>query len=98
MKAKRKSGSSSKRVPEPRINVKNLQPITSIDVLALNSFSREALTCCLRLHKRQSILRTLPEILVWLISDRRMADLHQRFLHQPGPTDVLTFEHGEIFI
>lgn len=24
--------------------------------------------------------------------------LHRQFLHQTGPTDVLTFDHGEIFI
>ena len=27
-----------------------------------------------------------------------MAALHHKFLNQRGPTDVLTFEHGEIFI
>jgi len=27
-----------------------------------------------------------------------MAALHQKFMHQAGPTDVLTFQHGEIFI
>jgi probable rRNA maturation factor len=32
------------------------------------------------------------------ISDRRIASLHRQFLNQSGPTDVLTFQHGEIFI
>jgi probable rRNA maturation factor len=27
-----------------------------------------------------------------------MASLHWKFMHQTGPTDVLTFQHGEIFI
>jgi len=27
-----------------------------------------------------------------------MAELHQRFLNEPGPTDVITFQHGEIVI
>jgi probable rRNA maturation factor len=27
-----------------------------------------------------------------------MAELHRRFLQEPGPTDVITFQHGEIFI
>jgi len=43
-------------------------------------------------------LRKLREVFVWLISDRRMAVLHRQFLGQLGPTDVLTFQHGEIFI
>jgi probable rRNA maturation factor len=40
----------------------------------------------------------LHEVFVWLISDRRMAQVHRQFLGQTGPTDVLTFQHGEIFI
>jgi probable rRNA maturation factor len=38
------------------------------------------------------------EVSVVLVSDRRMAELHQRFLNEPGPTDVITFQHGEIVI
>jgi probable rRNA maturation factor len=53
----------------------------------------------LQLHQRQRTdLRKLSEIFIWLISDRRMALLHQKFLGQSGSTDVLTFQHGEIFI
>jgi probable rRNA maturation factor len=35
---------------------------------------------------------------VVLVSDRRMAELHRRFLNEAGPTDVITFQHGEIVI
>jgi probable rRNA maturation factor len=38
------------------------------------------------------------EIEVTLISDRRMAALHVAFMGIKGPTDVLTFQHGEIVI
>jgi len=38
------------------------------------------------------------EVFVWLISDRRMSFLHQQFMNEAGPTDVITFQHGEIFI
>ena len=40
----------------------------------------------------------LPRIFVWFISDRRMSQLHRQFLGETGSTDVLTFQHGEIFI
>jgi probable rRNA maturation factor len=54
---------------------------------------------CLEARKRkQTDLRTLRDIFVWLISDRRMSQLHRQFLGQTRPTDVLTFQHGEIFI
>jgi probable rRNA maturation factor len=35
---------------------------------------------------------------VLIISDRRIALLHRQFMHESGPTDVITFQHGEIFI
>jgi probable rRNA maturation factor len=41
-------------------------------------------------------LSILPEIEVAIVSDRVIADVHQRFMAIPGPTDVITFEHGEI--
>ena len=44
------------------------------------------------------MLAKLREISVVLISDRRMAELHRRFLQESGPTDVITFQHGEIFV
>ncbi len=54
---------------------------------------------CLQLpHNRATPLTTLPEIHVALVSDRKMAVLHQQFMNIAGPTDVLTFEHGEIVI
>jgi len=47
---------------------------------------------------RRSLRRTirmvgtqLRELSVALVNDRRMSDLHQRFMNLPGPTDVLTF-------
>jgi len=40
----------------------------------------------------------LDEMSVALVSDRRIAELHRRFLNELGPTDVITFQHGEIFV
>jgi probable rRNA maturation factor len=44
------------------------------------------------------VLSQLTEVSVALVSDRRIAELHQRFLNEHGPTDVITFQHGEIVI
>ena len=33
-----------------------------------------------------------------LVSDKRIADIHRRFMNEASPTDVITFQHGEIFI
>jgi len=85
--------------PLPRISVRNLQRKIGVNVGELETFAAAAVQHCLQLRNRKrSDLRKLREIFVWLISDRRMALLHRQFLGKIGPTDVLTFQHGEIFI
>ena len=77
----------------------NLQRKISIDVAKLEKFAGDAVRHSLQLQQRQRTdLRKLNEVFIWLISDRRMALLHRKFLGQSGPTDVMTFQHGEIFI
>ena len=83
----------------PRISARNVQRKISVNVAEIQSFAVKAVQRCLQLRKqKRSDLRNLREVFVWLISDRRMALLHRKFLGQSGPTDVLTFQHGEIFI
>jgi probable rRNA maturation factor len=43
-------------------------------------------------------LERLEEIEVTIVSDRAIAQVHKRFMNIAGPTDVITFEHGEIVI
>jgi probable rRNA maturation factor len=83
----------------PCVTVHNLQRKISVNVAELEKFTGNALQHSLRLRKgKQTDLRQSREVSVWLISDRRMALLHRKFLGQSGPTDVLTFQHGEIFV
>ncbi len=83
----------------PEIMLRNLQRKISINVAELEKFTGNAVQHSLQLHQRQRTdLRKLSEIFIWLISDRRMALLHRKFFGQSGPTDVMTFQHGEIFI
>ena len=70
-----------------------------MNVAALERFARKAATLCLCLPgKKQTDLQALREVSILIISDRRMASLHRRFMNESGPTDVITFQHGEIFI
>ena len=79
--------------------MRNLQRKIPVNVVELENFAAKAMRRCLQLHKpRPTDLGKLDEGFVWLISDRRMALLHRQFLGKTGPTDVLTFQHGEIFI
>ena len=83
----------------PNIFVGNLQRKIRVNIAGLQDFAASAVREALQLNKAKNTdLRKLHEVSVWLISNRRMASLHQKFMHQAGPTDVLTFQHGEIFI
>lgn len=48
--------------------------------------------------RKKSVLGQLPEISFVLVSDTRIAALHDEFMCDPTPTDVITFHHGEIVI
>ena len=83
----------------PLITVSNRQRAMRVPLAALRKFAQRALGECLRIPRsKPSGLASLAELSVILISNRRMTELHRRFLHLPGPTDVITFQHGEIFV
>lgn len=90
----------SQRDVLPRIAVRNLQRKIRVDTETLQAFAEHALAQSLRIGPAvgRSAAPPLRQILVLLISDDRMARLHRRFLNKSGPTDVITFQHGEIFI
>lgn len=87
-----------KVAPFPEISVHNRQRKITLNRDELERFAERALRLCLRERSRGPSLTSLEEIQVLLISDRRMSGLHRRFLGIDGPTDVITFHHGEIFI
>ena len=90
---------NSKSAAVPKITVRNLQRKVRVDVVDLEKFARKARELCLRLpRKKQTDLAQLGEISVLIVSDARMASLHRQFMNESGPTDVLTFQHGEIFL
>ena len=83
----------------PDIFVCNRQRKIRVNVAELQDFATRAVRKSLQLRDEENTdLRRLDAVFVWLISDRRMASLHRKFMNQTGPTDVLTFRHGEIFI
>ncbi len=43
-------------------------------------------------------LLNLDEIEFTIISDPEMSRVHAEFLEDPNPTDVITFQHGEILV
>jgi probable rRNA maturation factor len=83
----------------PQITVRNLQRAVPVSVGGLERFAAKAVRACLEARNQAPTdLTRLSEVFVWLVSDRQMTSLHRQFLNQTGPTDVLTFQHGEMFI
>jgi probable rRNA maturation factor len=63
--------------------------------LVINAQLGRAHVAFLRKHLRRAHLLLAPaleDLSLALVSDARMAELHQRFMSIAGPTDVLTFE------
>ena len=61
---------------------------TDVDELRLVALSRHVLDA-MRIHP-------LAELSVRLVDEAEMANLHERWLDEPGPTDVLAFEMDEL--
>ena len=82
-----------------RIGLHNRQRKVLVDVAALCTFAESALGAATGTKPRTgSVLQDLERLDVMLVSDARIAALHRRFMNIAGPTDVITFQHGEIFV
>ena len=83
--------------PDQSVVLLNRQRRHPVNTRWLRAVARAALPHCLAVSDDgQHALAALPEIVVALVSDAAIAQLHVRFMGIEGPTDVLTFEHGEI--
>ncbi len=81
------------------IQLRNAQRAVAVDARELERFAQLVFPhCCESPSARLDLVDALPEISVVLVSDRRIATLHRQFMQIAGPTDVLTFQHGEIVI
>ena len=82
-----------------KITVRNQQKSVRFDLRWVKNFAALSLLECLRREsKTPAMLARLPAVDVAIISDKAIADVHKRFMQIEGPTDVITFEHGEILI
>lgn len=83
----------------PEVQLRNAQRQMRMAMGPLRVFATQAWSECRRLTKANPMLvNDLTQIDVVLVSDRRMAKLHEQFMSIAGPTDVLTFQHGEVVV
>ena len=79
------------------IHVENRQRAVPVNLPWLRRFAEVALgKCALQSADGRFALRQLAEVEVAIVSDRVIARVHRDFMGLPGPTDVITFAHGEI--
>ena len=77
-----------------QIRVLNRQRKYPAPANALSTFSEQLAPLVLKVAREE-----LPEqILVVLVSDRKIAAMHEQFMGIADPTDVITFQHGEIVV
>ena len=82
----------------PPIEVRNIQRTIRVSTDRLQRFANTACALVWKHKQPRAEIASVPEITVLIVSDRRMAALHKEFCGLAGPTDVLTFRHGEIVI
>jgi probable rRNA maturation factor len=77
-----------------QVTILNRQRKYQVPIADLLSFAKQLVP----LMGDVSRERIPSEILVVLVSDQKIAAIHQQFMGIEGATDVITFQHGEIVV
>lgn len=76
----------------------NRQRAVPVDLGGIRRLAERALPLCLKASKIGTPLPTLTVIEATLLSDKRIASIHNTYFSDPTSTDVITFAHGEILV
>jgi probable rRNA maturation factor len=83
----------------PTLAIYQRQRRHRVDLPSLRKAAQAALPHCLAASKGdEALLAVLPEVEISIVSDREIGRVHGQFMGDPSPTDVITFQHGEILI
>ena len=75
----------------------NRQRAVKVNLPKIRRIVEVALPLCVGKPRKKGM--TLPaEVEITLLGETAIAKVHGEFLEDPTPTDVITFEHGEILI
>jgi probable rRNA maturation factor len=81
----------------PSLTWANRQRSVKVDLPKIRRIVEAALPMCAEKPRKKGV--TLPaEVEITLLGEAAIAKVHGEFLDDPTPTDVITFEHGEILI
>ena len=85
-------------VQKTKIEIINSQESIILDLDSIRVLSKKAYTFCLQESKEGSPLRELHSIEVSVLNDKQIGLVHEEFMNDPTPTDVITFDYGEILV
>jgi probable rRNA maturation factor len=90
----------AKRTAVPKTVLYNRQKALKVPLPWLRRLVKAAVPGCMAQGKQcdDAVLVTLPEVEITFVDDAEIARVHDEFLNDPTPTDVITFHHGEILI
>jgi probable rRNA maturation factor len=81
----------------PSLTWANRQRAVRLDLQKIRRIVEAALPMCAEKPRKKGV--TLPaEVEITLLGEAAITKVHGKFLDDPTPTDVITFEHGEILI
>jgi probable rRNA maturation factor len=79
----------------PSLELFNRQRKKRVDLVGFRAFAKPVMA---KVAELPSSLTLPEEITVVFVSDTRISRIHHEFMSVDGPTDVITFRHGEIVI
>ena len=81
----------------PTLPWSNRQRAVKVDLPKIRRIVEVALPLCVGKPRKRG-LALPPEVEITLLGEAAIAKVHGEFLEDTTPTDVITFEHGEILI
>jgi len=80
------------------LTVIDSQNSINFDLEYIKSKVHGAFQLCLRKSKESAPLKELNSIEISIIDDKQITKVHGEFMNDPSPTDVITFDYGEILV
>ena len=80
------------------LTVINSQNLINFDLEYVKSKVDVACQLCVRESKESAPLKELESVEISIIDDKQIAKVHGEFMNDPTPTDVITFDYGEILV
>ncbi|MBA4716391.1 MAG: rRNA maturation RNase YbeY [Verrucomicrobiales bacterium] len=80
------------------LTVINSQNLINFDLEYVKSKVDVACQLCVRESKESAPLKELKSVEISIIDDKQIAKVHGEFMDDPSPTDVITFDYGEILV